>query len=761
MKRSKRWVSLGLSVLMAVSSVTAASAASEAPRCDETLYVTLDPYGEVKESSIVKGYSINGASQIVDYGTYDSVINMTDYTEPLIGEGKVIFNLDRYSLDGTKNEGNRFYFEGKLSKLPQELPWKIAVSYRLNGVEKKAEELCGAAGLVEVNIDLTPNEKSSEYFKNNMVLQAATIVDMGKTLSLEAEGAQVQAMGNMKAVLFFALPGEEQHFQIRIGSDDFQFGGMIFMMVPATLAQLDKITDLKEAKETVEDSADALSDSLDVLLDAMDSMQGGLNDTSKGLRELDHSRQIFSDGKGKVYEDADAALAALRDLGADMRPFNSHIEVAQNALNDINQNLNEMVGSLDDLPPYLGDLRSSISRLSDDAMEFKKMMSGPGKDGIDQWRLLLKKLQMDLEELKQQQGTLEGALGTLDGSLDAIAGGLGSLSTYSTAGQEFTQDDLEDMLDDLSSMEITSVSELKTILKEQYAMSDEAVKKLVPVLSKLVGKEGAGVATMSDGQKEVMLKKITALLKGILKPSAGSVGSLETLIGDLQLMIGALDTTIEAAESQGTSVGGLLNHMDDMGDAVSDLCEIGQDLISDVDTLNNTINRYHDELIATLGDAGYLINTAVQGVDTMHAFFTTFENQLKSVGDSLNAGTKMTLNGLADSLDQALVGLSQTDTIRNAKNTVKDLIEDKWDEYTGEDNNMLNIDPYAAKISFTSTENQEPESLQIILRTEEITNDDDTDTAEVDENFHPEGNFFQRIWNIIKKIWTSITSLFS
>ena len=33
--------------------------------------------------------------------------------------------------------------------------------------------------------------------------------------------AQVQLIGNLRAVLFIALPGEEQHFVIRVGCEEF------------------------------------------------------------------------------------------------------------------------------------------------------------------------------------------------------------------------------------------------------------------------------------------------------------------------------------------------------------------------------------------------------------------------------------------------------------------------------------------------------------------------------------------------------------
>ena len=50
-----------------------------------------------------------------------------------------------------------------------------------------------------------------------------TIFNQDDILSLEAPGAQVQLIGNLRAVLFLGLPGEECHYTIRVGSEDFAF----------------------------------------------------------------------------------------------------------------------------------------------------------------------------------------------------------------------------------------------------------------------------------------------------------------------------------------------------------------------------------------------------------------------------------------------------------------------------------------------------------------------------------------------------------
>ena len=64
--------------------------------------------------------------------------------------------------------------------------------------------------------------------------------------------------------------------------------------------------------------------------------------------------------------------------------------------------------------------------------------------------------------------------------------------------------------------------------------------------------------------------------------------------------------------------------------------------------------------------------------------------------------------------------------------------DNEWNDME-DDNNFLNMDPNAEKVSFTSDENAEPNTLQIIMRTEEISVDDDAElldaeTAKADVN---------------------------
>ena len=64
---AKKTLSLTLSgVLLLGAVLPGASAADITPACDETYYATLDAYGGLVESSVVKSYRTYGSGTIVD-----------------------------------------------------------------------------------------------------------------------------------------------------------------------------------------------------------------------------------------------------------------------------------------------------------------------------------------------------------------------------------------------------------------------------------------------------------------------------------------------------------------------------------------------------------------------------------------------------------------------------------------------------------------------------------------------------------------------
>ena len=709
MKTLKRKLALLAAVSVALSSpFQYAYGAPAAAKSDETLYVNLDPYGKIGNVSVVKGYYLNEADSVTDYGNYEEVINMSNYAKPQIEGEKVSFNFD--------GKENRFYFEGKLKENTVELPWNIDVSYKLNGVEKNADQLAGEKGLVEINIDILPNEKTSEYFKNNMILQIGTMVNMDDNLSVEAEGAQVQTIGNIKAVVFMVMPKEEQHYTIRIGSDDFSFDGLFMMMMPGTLSQIEDIRKLREDKEKIEDSADALSDGLDVILSTMENLQSGLRETADGLKDLETARGTISSSKDEIYDEADIALNALAGISEASEPFVEHLENTKKLLNETNDSLNKITNTAKDFKPIISDAQEAVEGLCSDIEGLKTMVEE--MNGNSESRAALtEQTRNDLDALRDVLMDLSYSLGGNSiGSMPSIGG--------------------------LTQMPDTGGADPK--LDMIIAMVNAKISEINGVLNSLGSAGGSISAETGD----------TLTYLGDL------ASECEALVGDIDEALMLFDDYMNSAETHSNDITLLADDMNKLLESLNNSLSLAKGLIDDSAALMDTLNKYEQDAEQSAADAKELVNRAIEGIDTTHKLLSTTKAVAQESGESLDSGTKALLSGTINAISTSLEGLAQTGTIRNAKDTIKDTIDNEWDEYSEDKMGFLNMDETLEPISFTSELNPSPESVQIVLRTEEITVDDD-DGVDVDETFKADGNFITRIGNIFKQIWLKIKAVFS
>lgn len=786
----KQGIALGLVILTSFQSVLTAQASVITPSYDETLYITLDDDGNIEESSVVKRYTPNGSTTVTDYGSYESVTNLSTESTAVTGEdGSVTFTLP--------NGEDSFYFEGKTNIQKSELPWDIQIRYFLNNVEKQPQDLAGASGLVRVSIDFIPSKTAPEYYRNHMALTAATAVDMDKNTSFRADGAQIQSMGNMKAMVFIVIPGEEQHLDIEIGSDNFEFSGLVFLMMPLTLAQLDQISDLRDAKETIEDSSDALNDSLDIVLDSLGQMQSGLDGTINGLRRLDESREIIQDTKDDIYAKADTAREDLSGLSESLAPFTTHMDTAREALDSLRRHLSNIISVLDDMAPYSDKLNEHGKNLSNDVHNLVLMMQSPQFDAASaSFVKLLQKTESDLAQFKQAQQLLNKGISDFGTSMAAVGTSSASLSTYAAflndvedeeiaalaeqfSSEGYTEEDEDYIYSYLSDYCNYESEELETLTESIAFMlsydrmdgeiyddreEDSAIQTYVSdagyelasssnytASARLSSSRSASALSLSASQK--------AALAEMLKATSGLAGNTN-LTDNIAAMIQAAEQVLQLAYAKKDNVTSFLTDASDFGYAASHIFDLASDLTYEIDELNRTLDYYHEDAKQALADLGTMTDRTSRSLSSLYLLLTAVENQLKAVGEPLNDGTQKTLNGLADSLEQLNGGLAQTNILKSAKDTLKRTIDDKWDEYTGDYSTILNLDPEEKPISMTSSKNPSPDSIQIVVRTLEITAEEDADAPAVDEAFYAEGNFFQRILNIFKEIWRTIVSIF-
>ena len=111
-------------------------------------------------------------------------------------------------------------------------------------------------------------------------------------------------------------------------------------------------------------------------------------------------------------------------------------------------------------------------------------------------------------------------------------------------------------------------------------------------------------------------------------------------------------------------------------------------------------------------------------------------------------------------LQKSLDSIGKTSTIRSANNTIHDTMNNEIDKLENK-SNLLNLDADAKPVSFTSSKNGSPSSIQVVLRTEEISKDKSSDSVKDVEPAEQNVGPWVRIGNLFAQLWKNILSLFS
>ena len=958
MYHRKQTLALTLAVLMTAASAIPASAApidsGVVPTYDEAYYATLDYYGNLLEGSVVKSYALNGADRLTDYGVYDEVVNLTDSAPVTLGEGTASFQFSQTP--------GHFYFEGKTGTPFRNLPWTVTLRYTLNGVPIRAEELAGQKGVVEIAMDVVPNRGASAYARYNYTLEAMAMFNQDDILSLEAPGAQVQLVGNLRTVLFMCLPGEEQHFTIRVGSDDFSFDGMTILMVPATLSQLQEIAKLSQRKDDLEKDYKALSGSLDALLDALNDVQDGLNASASGLDRLDTARGTISAGKNTLYGDAGVLRGDLSNIADLLEPVEQRALALSQTITGSKAVLNEMADTAVSLQTQLKELEDALEGLEDGSGDVRRVVRGladmksslrslqhalgdthigSGGGGSTSMTATVNQVKSvhavyestgdaflagmlklsgktatveevrglqripDLETFKQAQAA--GATGSATEEdwksakaleqMEAAKGGMSFQkfceqlpgvdkdtakqmndlwTVYSSgpveqtasepAGQAETAEETPDASSAETEEETLDASSAETSAAglaltgrfgvgrgimagalaggSIYLDAAEMPSEAAPAPTNAPASDSTSTPSADPAPDSTPAPSTNPAPGSTPDPSAdpapdstpapstnpapgstpdpsadptpdstpapstdstatdstagGSAASDESqTVGGaaVDLIVGGLDNAMSQANARinaiqselnstlnkiarptGRVVGELadlcddvdslvylIDHAEDLAAAVRQSSGKIQSILGSIGDLQAVLNEYEPILQEGIANMGALSTSASTSLRNLETLLADAETLMKTSGNQLDDGTRQALRGLSATLRQTAKAMAATSDVRDAKATINSIIEDTWNEYTGDINNILMMDAEAEAVSLTDPRNPAPSSVQILIRTQEIKEQEPELTAAtlaVSADGGQTTTFWGRVAQMFKDFWKAVTGIF-
>lgn len=683
------------STVMTVMSPLQVLAAAPTVDVDETLYLNLDHYGAVSDANVVKGLDFNTEETYTDYGSYTDAVCMGTNEEVGKDDGKVI-------LKAPEN-GGKLFFQGTLEKSSVQAPWTFDIGYKLNGKAAKAEELAGASGLVEIDIDAEANPDVSDYMKNNFMLLIAVPVDLSKCYSVDAPDSQTSSIGDMTAVIYECLPGKDGHFEVRIGTDSFETVGVMMIMSPGTVSDLQDLKDIKELKDKFRTNTNAMMDDMEALMDNVTDVSDQLSLTNQMLEELRAGKATVDASREEIFDKNDTAIQDLWDLSENLAPLSGSLNTAKTMVYEVNKTLN-------DTDQDLLDTMSKMKTLSSRLKEF-----GSDLNGVNRWTTL------DLMEEIKQAG--------LEESMKEI--------------QKNAADSAE-AAKKLGALIMDSINGYATPANADRIEMDEELREAIEEITQSLEE----LADDPTGNAEEIAKELAALKKA-LSEMGGNIGNVPGVFKNA--VTAQIDAVLASISRLSSDAGALTFQTARVVNSVNELA-------GDLDTLIGIMNRYYEDMQGALTNLDHVLVQIEKTSDDLAGTMQTINNTLRAASQNFSAAGDNALRTGQLAVDNTRKIVKNTENLKNSGADLRKSINDELDEKEAE-HNFLNMDPYAEKVSLTSEKNPEPKSVQIICRSDEITIKDSAKS--LDSEVDAEGiTLWQRIINVFHRVTELVAGLF-
>lgn len=511
---------------------------------NENVYASLAADGTASDAYVVNHFSVGSSGKIVDYGQYDDVKNLTT-----LGS----LTKENNSIDFQAEEGE-FYYQGQIKNV--ELPWKFAISYKLDGKSITADELAGKTGKLEITFKSTKNDKADESFYDNYLMQVSLTLDSEKVKNIVADGATIADAGANRQLSFTALPGSDAEFVIKADVNDFTMSGFSIAAVPYSMnIDMDQfnmddftgqISELTDAVDKLNDGADSLADGLNKLCDGNSDLLNGSSQIQSGLNELSGSSATIVDASSKIKSALDtistqlgsadfSGMSRLSELPGGLSQLADALDNIQSGLTALETNYAKAFAALDQMmqaeisaptEEELGALQGCTQDNEAAASAYQKLMSSYQqlltiKGTYQNVKPAFEAIQTTLGS-ESEQSVVRG-ISTVSSSIRGIAGSLSAVSGSDISGQ---MDTLKNGLSALAS---------------QYGEFDSGLSSYaggVDELSKNYGTFRNGVSSYLDG---------TVKIKDGAADLADGMGQFADGISDMPTQIQAtIDEMVES-----------------------------------------------------------------------------------------------------------------------------------------------------------------------------------------------------------------------
>lgn len=182
-------------------------------------------------------------------------------------------------------------------------------------------------------------------------------------------------------------------------------------------------------------------------------------------------------------------------------------------------------------------------------------------------------------------------------------------------------------------------------------------------------------------------------------------------------------------------------------------------VIQNIEETNETLNLMYPDLQGILTTSQEIFEKSGASLDAGSNALLMAQDTLKDVMETTDDALSQSIDASISMIDRSMKMFDATDSMRESGKLAKDTLDDETTKME-EENNFLNIDPSAERISLTSSKNDAPSSMQIVLRTKEISNEDKTTPIIDAEDGGADIGLIGRVKRVFVRIFEAVTAIF-
>ena len=590
-------------------------------------------------------------------------------------------------------------------------PVSMKVTYKLNGVETKPEDMIGKSGKVTIRYDYTNNEKKT--IKVNGKSQTAyvpftmitgTLLPTDKFSNVEVTNGKVSKVGDNIIALGMTMPGLKdtlnlkfdgesldmdipEYFEISADVNDFELDMSMSVATTSVLNDVDvddfslakledKMNELQSAADQLTDGTVTLQDGTQTLADRIPALTDGVNQLNDGAGTLKNGIYAYTDGAtalaagaGQLKDGITAYTTGASKLSAGAGTLKKGIEdytagVAQLAdgSTQLKDGLSTYTAGVAAAASGTADLKSGINAYTTGA---KNLGNGAAalKKGINDYTAGVTKAADGALQVSNGVSQLKKML------TEKMAADLKNNITAYKTNQNITTDveNLTKAAVQAGLSDITIADDLTVLAKTSETEKIEA--KITEMYNKYLIAYTNSVVNNGAGSQ---LTGLYASQLGLLVKASGNQGAasaLSQVATQLAASTGSLETLEKGAEDVSNGLNTLNSMNKTLNDGAAQLNDGLVELNKNNDNLNNGIASL-DTGVSTLNSSNEKLNT---GASQLQAGVVKLNENSKALNDGVAQidtgltelnGNNKALNDGAAQINGGLVQLNaNNDTI--------------------------------------------------------------------------------------------------